>query len=72
MKYQVPLGTFLNFFGMGRLAFHLIQQHTIIANRIIDFDIFSLIEVKEQEREKAVISFFQNIIFKEIYSCMRI
>lgn len=72
MKYQVPLGNFLNFFGMGRLAFHLIQQHTIIANRIIDFDIFSLIEVKEQEREKAVISFFQNIIFKEIYSCMRI
>lgn len=72
MKYQVPLGNFLNFFGMGRLVFHLIQQHTIIANRIIDFDIFSLIEVKEQEREKAVISFFQNIIFKEIYSCMRI
>lgn len=72
MKYQVPLGNFLNFFGMGRLAFHLIQQHTIIANRIIDFDIFSLIEVKEQEREKAVISFSQNIIFKEIYSCMRI
>ena len=72
MKYQVLLGNFLNFFGMGRLAFHLIQQHTIIANRIIDFDIFSLIEVKEQEREKAVISFFQNIIFKEIYSCMRI
>ena len=72
MKYQVPLGNFLNFFGMDRLAFHLIQQHTIIANRIIDFDIFSLIEVKEQEREKAVISFFQNIIFKEIYSCMRI